>query len=70
MKKVIIIHGYGGYADKNWFPWLKNKLVSINLDVIVPNMPDTEAPELSAWLSHLQQVAGEVDENTYLVGHS
>ena len=70
MKKVIIIHGYGGYAGGNWFPWLKNKLVSINLDVIVPNMPDTDAPELSAWLSHLQKVAGEVDENTYLVGHS
>lgn len=70
MKKVIILHGYGGDSKQNWFPWLKNRLIDLNVDVVVPDMPETDAPELSAWLAHLQQVAGIVDEDTYLVGHS
>lgn len=70
MKKVIIVHGYGGYADKNWFPWLKTQLIDAGLKVVVPNMPNTDAPELSLWLNHLSQVVGQIDSDTYFVGHS
>ena len=38
--------------------------------VSVPAMPDTEAPEINSWVSHLQKLVGEPDENTYFVGHS
>lgn len=70
MKRVIIVHGYTGYPDKNWFPWLKAELEELGVEVITPLMPDTEAPRFEDWLQRLQKVVGEPDEDTVLVGHS
>lgn len=38
--------------------------------VEVPAFPDTEKPKLSEWLPMLKEIAGEPDENLYLIGHS
>ncbi|HAO64478.1 TPA: hypothetical protein DCQ44_00670 [Candidatus Taylorbacteria bacterium] len=70
MKKVYIIHGYTGYPNKNWFPWLKSELEKIGIEVTVPAMPHTEAPQYSEWLSYLQSIVKNPDENTFFVGHS
>lgn len=70
MKKVIIVHGYTGYPEKNWFPWLKNELEKKSIEALVPLMPHTEAPQLKEWLPYLQAVVGKADQDTYLVGHS
>lgn len=37
--KFVIFHGAFGYADSNWFPYLKTKLESIGQKVIVPQFP-------------------------------
>jgi predicted alpha/beta hydrolase family esterase len=70
MKKIVIIHGYAGYPDKNWFPWLKEELESRGCKVTAPAMPHTDAPQLQEWLPCLQEVIGTPDSETYLVGHS
>jgi len=70
MKKVIIIHGWEGSPQSNWFPWLKKELEAKGFVVEVPIMPDTMNPTLENWLAHLKKVAGEPNENTYFVGHS
>jgi hypothetical protein len=70
MKKVFIIHGYGGYPNKNWFPWLKSELEKSNISVTVLAMPNTESPQLSEWLSYLQLQVANPNENIYFVGHS
>lgn len=70
MKKVFIVHGWGGAPDKNWIPWLKSELQNLGYEVTVPKMPDTEAPDIAAWVNHLASVAGTPDTNTYFVGHS
>lgn len=70
MKGVFIIHGYTGYPEKNWFPWLKAELEKLGLEVVVPAMPNTNAPQLNEWLPHLQKTVGSPDNETYLVGHS
>jgi len=70
MKRVIIVHGYTGHPNKNWFPWLKSELEKLGVEVIVPSMPNTEAPRFSEWLPHLRRVVGNVDLDTYFVGHS
>ncbi len=70
MKKVFIVHGYFGYPEENWFPWLKSKLEELNISVIVPAMPHAENPQLSEWVSYLQLQAGIPDENKYFIGHS
>ncbi|MDA2935966.1 alpha/beta hydrolase [Patescibacteria group bacterium AH-259-L05] len=69
-KRVYIIHGWGASPDSNWFPWLKQKLEDRGFIVTVPQMPNTLTPDFNEWLSYIQEVAGRVDNNTYLVGHS
>ena len=70
LKRVFIIHGYGATPDDNWFPWLKKELETKDFEVQVPQMPDADNPTLDKWLPHLQQIVGQCNENTYLVGHS
>jgi predicted alpha/beta hydrolase family esterase len=70
MKKVIIVHGYTGYPDKNWFPWLRSDLEKLGILVEVPEMPNTNQPKLEEWLPHLQQTIGVPNIDTFLVGHS
>ncbi len=70
MKRVFIIHGYGGFPDKNWFPWLKSELEKKGISVAVPALPHSDTPQLCDWLPYLQLVVGTLNENTYFVGHS
>lgn len=70
MKKVYIIHGYGGNPDKNWFPWLKSELEKLGIAVEVFLMPNTDNPTYDVWLSHLQSNIKNPDIDVYLVGHS
>jgi hypothetical protein len=69
MKRAIIVHGWGGTPLGNWFPWLRKELESRNLFVEVPEMPNTEAPEMEHWVGHLAKFVDEEDENI-MIGHS
>lgn len=69
-KRVFIIHGWDGYPEEGWFPWLKRELESSGFEVRVPAMPEPAVPKIEAWVSHLAQVVGEPDEQTFFVGHS
>ncbi len=70
MKRVFIIHGWGGYPEEGWFPWLKKELEERGFNVQVPAMPDPSHPQKDAWLEKLREIIGTSDEETYLVGHS
>lgn len=69
-KRVIIVHGWGGYAEECWFPWLRRELVERGYVVFVPPMPDPDHPLMRLWIDHLSEVTGHCDEHTYFVGHS
>ncbi|MEK7114891.1 MAG: alpha/beta hydrolase [Patescibacteria group bacterium] len=69
-KRVFIIHGWGGYPEEGWFPWLKSELEKKDFQVQIPAMPESEDPKIGAWVSHLSKAVGNADENTYFVGHS
>ena len=45
MKTVISIHGWGGYPNEGWRPWLKDELAKKNITVINPAMPNTDNPK-------------------------
>ncbi len=70
MKRIFIIHGWSGAPTDCWIPWLKNELEQKGFEVITPTMPNTDTPELEAWVGHLRGIVGEVDADTYFVGHS
>ena len=69
-KRVFIVHGWGGYPEEGWFPWLKKELEGIGLEVYVPRLPETDNPRIDPWVSALRNAVGDADEYTYFVGHS
>lgn len=69
-KRVFIIHGWGGYPSEHWLPWLKLELEQKGFEVVAPQMPNTNNPVVTQWVGHLSELVGELDEQTYFVGHS
>jgi hypothetical protein len=69
-KRVFIIHGWDGYPEEGWFPWLKKELEQRSFEVFVPAMPNSGEPKIKEWIPFLVEIVGEIDENTYFVGHS
>lgn len=69
-KRVFIIHGWGGNPQEAWLPWLKKELEKIDFQVEVPTMPETEHPVIQTWVNYVSKLVGEVDVNTFFVGHS
>jgi hypothetical protein len=69
-KRVFIVHGWDGYPEEGWFPWLKTELEKRGFNVFVPSMPNPSKPEIIPWVNHLRKVIGKPDKNTFLVGHS
>jgi uncharacterized protein len=70
MKRVFIIHGWGGLPEEAWFPWLKDELEKRGYEVSVPAMPDPDEPKIETWIPFLAKLVGAVDLNTFFVGHS
>lgn len=70
IKRVFIIHGWDGYPEEGWFPWLKKELESRSFDVIIPQMPQPDEPRINNWIPKIKEVVGEPDTHTYFVGHS
>lgn len=69
-KRVLIIHGWGGYPEEGWFPWLKRELAERGFTVFVLAMPDSDEPEINAWVGFLAEAVKTPDLNTFFVGHS
>lgn len=70
MKRAFLVHGWEGYPEEGWRPWLKQELENKGFSVTVPSMPDTATPTLEKWLPYLTQLVGKPDSNCYFVGHS
>ena len=69
-KRVFIAHGWDGYPEEGWFPWIKKELEAKGFEVYVPQLPETGSPRIHNWVPKLAEVVGEIDENTYFVGYS
>jgi predicted alpha/beta hydrolase family esterase len=69
MKNAKIFHGTGCTPDSYWFPYLKKELERRDYQVSVPQLPDTDFPDLKKWLP-LALAQGVYDKDTVLIGHS
>jgi uncharacterized protein len=70
MSNAFIIHGTGGYPEENWFPWLKEKLESLNYNVIVPQFPTPKNQTLENWFKIFERYKKYYTQDTILIGHS
>ena len=69
-KRVFIVHGWDGYPEEGWFPWLKSELEKNGFEVFVPQLPDAANPRIFNWVPALASAIGAADSQTYFVGHS
>ena len=70
VKRVFIVHGWEGFPEEGWFPWLKEELKKRNFAVSVLKMPRPERPDIKIWVSFLSRAVKISDKDTYFVGHS
>jgi predicted alpha/beta hydrolase family esterase len=69
-KRVFIVHYWHGTPEGCWYPWLKKELEKKGYEVIIPVMPDTDAPKINKWVAELKKSVGKPDKNTLFIGHS
>lgn len=71
MSTIIVAHSIGATNDDNWYPALAADLRSEGHRVVVPQLPDPDAPQPDAWLKTLTEAAADSPAtDTVLVGHS
>lgn len=71
MKRAVIVHGYKGTPDTNWKPWLKTELEKAGISTAIPEMPNTQHPQVQEWVQMLSDTVGPSDkDDVILIGHS
>ncbi len=68
--RIVVVHGLGATAASHWFGAVRDRYAPRGVEVVVPDLPDSQAPDLDTWLSTLAVAVGAVDQGTALVGHS
>ena len=70
MKNIFIIHRWGGKPNSDWYAWLKNELEVKGYNVSIPEMPNTEVPDIKEWVSKLNAICPTSNKDTIFIGHS
>ncbi len=68
MKNAVILHGSGETPESFWFPYIKLELEKKGYIISIPQLPNTDNPDLASWLPAAFKEA--YNEETLLVGHS
>lgn len=67
--RLLIVHGYTAGVDSHWFPWLEAEATRDGFAVQRVFLPDSAAPDPSAWLAAVTS-ALDGDEEVGVVAHS
>lgn len=67
---ALILHGWEGKAESNWFMSTKKSLEEIGYEVIVPNLPNPNTPNLNEQLTYLAQFKTRLTDQSVIIGHS
>jgi len=54
MKKVLILHGWGGSDEPHWQSWLARQLQEKNYEVSFPSLPNRDLPQFEEWMDTLK----------------
>jgi len=68
--KIYLVHGWGGDNTTPFFKYITKNLPEV--EIIAPNMPNTDNPKINEWVGFLEEKVKEngIDNKTYLIGHS
>ncbi|MFH1291736.1 MAG: leucine--tRNA ligase [bacterium] len=65
----VLLHGFTGRSDKNFFPKIVKKLEVQGHTVYCPDLPNTDEPQVDEQVKCVMDNC-KFDENTILLGHS
>ncbi|MBI3341856.1 leucine--tRNA ligase [Candidatus Curtissbacteria bacterium] len=68
-QNFVLLHGFTGRPDKNFFPWLKEALETKGYRVQVPALPDPDDADPMEQIKYVLENC-DFDQNTVLLGHS
>ncbi len=69
-KRVILVHGWGGNPQNHWFPSVSRELQDKGFQVDVPEMPNTDKPNVNDWVNKIKEVVPKPNLDTFFIGHS
>lgn len=69
MKNAIILHGIGSTPSDFWFPYMQSELEKKGYEVWVPQLPQTDDPDIEVYVPFLL-LNGTYSSETVLIGHS
>lgn len=55
MKKVLILHGWGGSDFPHWQAWSASELIKENYTVSFPQLPNKDFPDFNEWIEYLEK---------------
>jgi len=67
---ILILHGIMGKAGENWMQWLNNELIKLNLNVIMPDLPNSNQPNRKKWFNTIKNLLQKITDDIIIVGHS
>ena len=68
--RAMIIPGNGNTdISENWFPYVKEKLEALGIEVIAKNMPDPDLERKEFWIPFIEKELKN-DKGAILIGHS
>ena len=67
--KYVLLHGYNGSPDSDFFPWLKRELTRHGLSFVAPALPNTANPTEEEQVNYVLQNV-QMNEKTVLFGYS
>lgn len=70
MNRIVLVHGWGGNTQIDWFPWAKKVLGDKGYEVVLPEMPNPDYPEIDSWVNKIKEVVGEIRSDDIFIGHS
>jgi predicted alpha/beta hydrolase family esterase len=69
MKRIYLVHRWGGNSRSDWYLSLANKIKN-HAEIIIFDMPNTENPTIKEWVTYIDKNIDKLDNNTYFIGHS
>ncbi|WP_433430711.1 RBBP9/YdeN family alpha/beta hydrolase [Nonomuraea sp. CA-141351] len=71
MSTIVVSHMLASSSTEFWYPALRAEFTAEGHQVLIPDLPDPQAPEPHAWLKTLAEAADpSTAADTVLVGHS
>jgi predicted alpha/beta hydrolase family esterase len=68
---TVILHGLNGAPGEHWQRWLAEQLTAAGREVIFPDLPNCDSPQLKEWLPALTDTLAGLPADGYdVVAHS